>query len=113
MRTYAQKLAVVEGLIEDFRWARPEDAKIDFPEDHETYHALKEIAVDIRASAARAGCPVLRDLSVAVGGAHASKTKLGYATGSLVAIGQYVIGKWPVIRRALERVDEKEEIHHG
>lgn len=113
MRTYAQKLAVVEGLIEDFRWARPEDAKVDYPEDHETYHALKEIASDIRAAAEHASCPVLRDLSVAIGGAHASKTKFGYATGSLVAIGQYVIGRWPVIRRALERVDQKEKKVNG
>lgn len=103
----AQKLAIVEGLIEDFRWASRGAEKTKYPEELKTYNVLREIAADIRAASEKAHHPLYHGLRDLVEKGRATKTAAGYTAGALVTIAQYVLGHWPVLRRVLEDFDER------
>ena len=93
------KLATVERLIEDFRWARSDPM---VPE-HQTYNALKALAVELRAQSPRASNKALQVLSMPIEHAQRFKACMGYIDmGHHQAISEALIGQWPVVRRALE-----------
>src|SRR5258708_7672517 len=77
--TTAEKLAVVEHLIEDFRWARKDPA---VPEHH-THAVLCAIAVDLRARLPDSAGEDLAALERRLDAVTASKTALGYANGAM------------------------------
>ena len=101
MFTVADKLRTVELLIEDFRWARNDDA---LPE-HLTYRVLKAIASDLRGRMNGSAEDARREIGLRIAGAIRSKTALGYERGMMLGVAEELIGRWPVIEQALERFE--------
>lgn len=97
-----ERLAEVEALILDFRWARNSP---QVPE-HATYCVLKLIAADLRGRFPGTASAVLRALEAKIVRADAAKTSLGYDAGHLRAIAETLIGRWPVVRLALAKFAE-------
>lgn len=90
----AEQIEEVEALIADFRWARDErNAR-----EHRTYHVLKIIASDLRArlpgSAGEA-----RD---ALERRYREYERIRALLGAEVGFMQEMVGRWPVVMRALE-----------
>jgi hypothetical protein len=105
--THEDKLAAVERCIEDFRWARAADPSTL---EHQTYHALKEVAADLRA--AKPGTPgqTLATLEREVGATLRARSPLGHVPkGNLVAVGQIVVGRWREIALALREAAERQQ----
>jgi hypothetical protein len=97
--TVEAKLAGVEAMIEALRWARSQ------PETPEcaTLELLKAIARDLRAQLDGASSATMISLEYRINAALRQKARLGYyEIGTLQGIGEEVIDKWPVLRRALE-----------
>lgn len=102
--TPAEKLAIVEALIEAHRWARSDPA---VPE-HRTWEALKAIAADLRADEPRVASKALETLDYRIDRARQQKARLGYyEIGHLQGIAEELIGRWPVVRKALERYQQE------
>lgn len=100
------KLAAVERLIEDFRWARKDPA---VPE-HATYLALKAIATDLRAPKVEAKGRALQSLGFQVDAARAFKARIGYVeVGHMQAMAEALMAHWPAVKKALSREAENEE----
>lgn len=100
------KIAAVERLITDLRWARYDPA---VPE-HATFLALKEIARDLRGRTPGAPSKALLALQRRLANAAASKTKgNGFDRGALAGIGEETIARWPCIRQSLERFGAEAE----
>ena len=100
--TVEEKLAAVEHLIEIMRWARshPDSA------EHQTREMLKAIAVDLRAQLAGAGPTAMLSLETRINLARREKARIGYyEIRTLQGIGEEVIGRWPVISRALAALE--------
>jgi hypothetical protein len=104
--THEDKLAAVERCIEDFRWARAADPSTL---EHQTYHALKEVAADLRAARPGVAGETLALLEREVERALASKCSLGFNSGNLVAIGQLVLGRWREVGLALREAAERQQ----
>ena len=96
--TLAEALAEVEGLIEDFRWAR---GNPPLPEER-TYRALKQIATDLRGRDPDAIPIAARELQRRVDAAIRSKTEHGYDANTLRTLGEELIGRWSTVQQALE-----------
>jgi hypothetical protein len=98
----SDKLAVIQRLIEDFRWARSDPA---VPE-HKTYKLLKLIAVDMQAARRGSGGRVLSALK---NRRQRIKSRPG-ADGApdVTQLGQEVLAHWPVIERALQDFENRE-----
>jgi len=99
--TLQDQIDAIDHLINDFRWARNETYCIE----HDIYLALKEIAKDLRARLPAAPSDALLALQRRIADAAATKgpAMQGFDRSALAGIGEEVIGKWPVIRQALER----------
>ncbi|HXL66624.1 MAG TPA: hypothetical protein VN938_16365 [Xanthobacteraceae bacterium] len=97
--TDAETLLEIEALIESFRWARGDTAA---PEN-KTYLALKAMADDLRGRQANRIGEAQAELQKAIDAAAKTKTILGYEINHLRRIAEETIGRWPVIRQALER----------
>jgi|SRR5579863_821963 len=102
--TDREKLEVVEHFIEQWRPARSSS----ICGERETYLILKSIADDLRARDRKRATEIVRALQKAIDGAHAKKTRLGWEIGTLRHIAEFVIGKWPVIRTALNNFERGE-----
>jgi hypothetical protein len=102
--TTRQKLAAVERLLDDLRWARGKRA----PES-ETYDALLSIAVDLRAETPAEAGRVLKALTDQIDRARRGKARLGfYDAGNAMTICEAVCGRWfPTIRKALEQFERE------
>lgn len=100
MITTADKLEVVEKLIEDFRWGGRPDPE---SEEYRSYEVLKAIAADLRGRMETAPTIAEVELERRITRFRDSKTPLGYATGPTQALATEVVARWPVIRQALER----------
>jgi hypothetical protein len=96
--TVDEKIAELEGLIVDFRWARSEDA---VPENR-TYRILKQIVKELRSTQTAKPNAALAELTEAISAARESKGKLGYPIEALQALAWAVIEHWGAIRAALE-----------
>jgi hypothetical protein len=98
----ADKRKAVENLIEDLRWARNDPA---LPENW-TLGALKALALDLRAAEEGASNRVLDALSFHVNAAMKAKAQLGYVGGGhYEAVANELLAHWPVVRRALEKME--------
>lgn len=95
MLTIQEKLAVIEHLIEDFRWARSDPA---VPE-HSTYHTLKAIAADHRARlyGTPSAVEVLLERRVRAAGLTGAPRH-----GALIGLAQDVLAHWPSVKQGLE-----------
>lgn len=102
--TVEQQLHEVEDLIEAFRWSRDTGEPAE-----QTYRALKQIAADLRGRMAPSVVSTVVELQRRIDAAARAKTALGYEIKHLVALGQEMIGRWSVIRRALERFAADQE----
>lgn len=100
------KIKTVEILIEDFRWAR---ANSMVPE-HRTYLVLKALVEDLRARQRIPRFSVIEELQEAVDAAAATKTRAGYEMGKTQNIGERVMGRWPLVRQALEHFAADAEV---
>jgi cobalamin biosynthesis protein CbiD len=89
MITTDEKLRAVEALIEDLR-GNPEA---------EVY---KAIAKDIRARLDSAPSAALHEIERRMAAVQRTRSRLGYENGALVGVAQEVIGRWPVVKLALE-----------
>ena len=102
--TTAQKLAAVERLITDLRWARGSQAP-----EAETYDALLAIAVDLRAGTPAEMGRVLRAMTDQINRARKGKTRLGfYDVGHMQNLCEAICGRWfPTIEKALQRFERE------
>jgi hypothetical protein len=97
-----EKLAAVERLIVDLRWARNDPA---LPE-HKTLAALKAIALDLRGQHAGAPRRTLDALTFQINSAARSKARVGHVEiGHLQAVAECLTAHWSVVRQALERFE--------
>ena len=91
----AEMLEVVEALIEQQRHERT---------SHLAFLTLRALAADIRGRLPGANSEAQGALQRAIDGCIATKTRLGYERGHLQRVGEELIGRWPVVRQALERM---------
>lgn len=63
----------------------------------------RSIASDIRARINHDGSVTKAALEQRLHFMRRSKTPLGYSNGSMVGVAQELIGRWPVVKQALER----------
>lgn len=97
-----EKLAAVERLIEEFRWARNDPLNAE----HATFITLKAIAADLRAQEPEAKSTALRELERRIEAVNNAKAH-GYIGGAMIGVGEELIGRWPVVRLALERFEKE------
>jgi hypothetical protein len=102
--TTRQKLAAVERLLGDLRWARGSQAP-----EAETYDALLAIAVDLRAGAPKEAGRVLAAMTDQVQRARRGKSRLGfYDVGHMQTLTEALCGRWwPTVERALQRFEKE------
>ena len=92
------KLATIEVLIVDFRWARDDPLVPEFC----TYWTLKALADDVRGRQRHARFKVIEDLQGAIDAANASKTRAGFTHGHLRSVAERLMGAWSTVLQALE-----------
>lgn len=97
--TLEDRIAAVERVIEDFRWARNEPGCVE----HRTYAAMKEIAADLRGRRPLTASVAVSALQRRIDAANASKDERGYQIGHLCGVAEELIGRWAAVRYALER----------
>lgn len=97
--TTLQKLEEVEGLIEDFRWAR------DTAEpEARTYEVLKAVARDLRALVENPPDEVVVQFDDMVAAAKATKTPHGsMAHRPLLRLAERLIVSWPAVREVMTK----------
>lgn len=100
----AEQLAAVERTLDDMRWAREKPDTLE----HQTYHAMKALAVRLRGETPKEAGKVLRQMADRVGRARADKEQFGgvLSGGPALAISEALIGRWwAVVKPALERYE--------
>jgi hypothetical protein len=100
-----EQIAAIERCINDFRWARGKAG--DGKPEQQTYYALCAVAKDLRGRHPANASETLIALQRRIADAAATKTNtpgLGFDEMMLVGIGQEVIGRWPTVRQALQRL---------
>lgn len=91
--TIHEQLAVVDRmLINEYRSGTRSDA-------------LRAIAADLRARLDGVPSAAATALQQRINVVKASKTALGYSDGTMVALAQELIGRWPTVKLALERFE--------
>jgi uncharacterized protein involved in exopolysaccharide biosynthesis len=94
-----QEMDEVERVIADISCGRLPTAR--------GLGALKSVARSLRARLPGETARVLAQLEIYMADAEKSKCEMGYEIGSLRVIAQYVIGKWPAIRQAMQQINEE------
>ena len=95
-----QELDEIERVIADLSQGRLPTAR--------GLGALKSVAVGLRARLPGETGVVLGRLERYMADAEKNRhPEMGYEMGSLQVIAQYVIGKWPCIRQAMQQIDEE------
>lgn len=89
----------VEALIKDVRTGRAGKERV--------LEALKAAAGDLRARCDGAGGAALEALQGRVANLVSTRTSDGWNPESVRGIGQEVVGRWPVIRQALEKFERE------
>lgn len=96
-----EKLTEVEAIIEAMR-QMPGSA-----ETQERICILGAIASDFRARLDAAPTIALTQIERRITSAMRHKTALGYENGTMVGIAEEVIGRWAVVKQALEKFGEE------
>lgn len=100
-----QKIATVERLLDDFRWARssPNTA------EHATYRTLKDIARDLKARLPNSAAEARHEIGARIAKLVRTKTPEDdgqpYDVPQLIGLASLVIARWPVIEHALETTE--------
>lgn len=97
--TTAEKLAQIEGLIINHRWARADPM---VPENR-TYEVLKTIAADLRGRLDSAPGEAEHALERRIVAIRMARSRRAPTNGALVGLAEELIGRWPVVRQALVR----------
>lgn len=100
--TILEKLGAVEQEIDRLR-------RTGGDVDH--LRVLRAVAADIRGRLETAPSVALVELERRMAAVSRAKTRLGYENGALVGVAQELIGRWPVVKQALERFGA--EIENG
>jgi hypothetical protein len=105
--TTDQKIAAVDRLLDDLRWARGQDVL-----EAATFDALVEIAKELRAETPAEAGRVLLAMTDQVDRARQGRARLGfYDVGNAQTICEALCGRWwPTVRKAMERFETAE---HG
>lgn len=105
MFSTADKIAAVDWLLDDLREWRDDHSA---PEAR-AFHALKAIAVDLRAQTPKEAGKVRRAMEHQVNVIKRTKAQIGYLEyGQLMALADATCGRWwPIIQRALERYEQE------
>jgi hypothetical protein len=101
--TLDEKLEVIETFITQWRCARNGATG-----ERDVFLILKAIASDIRARKPAAPGRARDRLSRAISDAKDLKVETGYRVKDLRKIAEIVIGEWPVIRTALEQLEQQQ-----
>ena len=96
----AEKLGAVEALIETFRRTSTT------PTDFDRLWILKSIAADLRGRIGGTPHIAMVELERRITGAMRSKTNLGYENGAMVGISEELIGRWAIVKQALEKLND-------
>lgn len=98
----AEKLGVIEHLIERYRWAKNQPRS----DEHHTFEVLKAIALDLRAREPGTAEKVIVEMERRINAALAGSTALGLPSGALIAVGQETIARWATLRQGLEKLTD-------
>ena len=102
--TIDDKIAAIEKAINAARLVHRSPGSVA----QQTYEALKEIGKDLRARQELPQNNTLGQLGRLLERMkNAPRNGRFYDTGHLVAVANFVIGKWPMISQALERFGEE------
>jgi hypothetical protein len=94
------KIAVIDGVVGTYNWARKQPGTPEY----NTLMVLKAIHADVRAQHPVRIGQSLAELTKRVDACKAHKRPDGnYELWALQALAQEVIGRWSVIRQALEK----------
>lgn len=104
--TPAEKREVIEHFIVQWRLGRASGIE----GERDTYLILKAIAADYRAQEPARKERVLIELSklVDLADIHRDPATKNYTPGRLQRVAHFVMGSWPVIRKALEQFKQTE-----
>lgn len=102
--TVAEKIEVVDNLIESLRWTRSERAT----RSHVTYLILKAIAADLRGRAPEAAGEAQKSLYRRIEAAKRANNGRHYDPGMMFGIAEELIGRWATVEQALERFGESQ-----
>lgn len=95
--TTDEKMAALEKLIETLR------RTANGVEDNERIRIMGAIATDLRARINAAPTVALTQIERRMTAVMRHKTRLGYETGTMVGFAEEVIGRWSVVKQALEK----------
>jgi len=104
--TTEEKLEVIEHFIVQWRPGRSSGIE----GERDTFLILKSIAADLRAQQPARKGEVLTELSklVDIANIHRDPATKNYTPGRLQRVAHFVMGSWPVIRKALEQFKQTE-----
>lgn len=97
--TLTEAIKGIEGLIQDFRWARNDPS---VPEWNDL-HILRWVAKELRSRQPGAAGELLQLLTAEVDAAVSTKVGGHIDPNRLVKIAEIVVARWPVLSRALEQ----------
>ena len=99
--TTLEKLIVVETLIDETRLT------MEGVGDHHRLKVLRAIGADLRGRLEGVPNQALLELERRLLSAEKSKTRLGRERGAMIGVAEELIGRWPVVKQALERFGEE------
>ncbi len=104
--TLAEKIFVIDGLIEGVRWARMR------PElgEHITYATLKAIAADLRARHGESPNVTEVEIGRRIEAVRQAKCVNGNLDAAISSLGREVYSRWAVVRHALGRFGALAEV---
>lgn len=106
MTTLSEKIAVVDHLIEDFRWAR---SRPDVPE-HGTYNTLKALADDLRGRFHTAPSVALIEIERRMTAVKNRPVGSGAdRVNAQIGVAEELTCRWPTVRQALENMQRQPE----
>lgn len=98
--TTAEKLGVVEAMIEDMRRQASGD------DDFERLAVLRSVASDLRARFAGAPSAALAELERRMAAVARAKNEHRHDGTAVLGLGQELVSRWAVVKQALERFGE-------
>lgn len=95
--TDSEKLFALEKMIETLRGTAQTD------EDRKRIKIMGSIALDIRARMDNAPTVALAQIERRITSVMRHKTRLGYERNTMIGLAEEVVGRWPIVRQALEK----------